>query len=79
MLDTVTDEKADFVKRRPIVPAGQKYVDPDFDKQTALGKHAADTDWKRPEVSGRFDWLNEVYCAVLSHNSDIFHRTYTRM
>lgn len=50
VLDTLCDDKVDFMKRRPIVPTGRKYVDPDFDKETALGQYASETDWKRPEV-----------------------------
>lgn len=50
VLDTVNDGEDDFVTLPPQIRAGHKFVDPEFDEQTALGKYASYTGWMRPEV-----------------------------
>lgn len=51
VLDTINNRQDNFISQPPQTGAGQKFVDPEFDEQTALGKYASYTGWMRPEVS----------------------------
>lgn len=44
-----------FVKPRPKVAPGTKFVDKEFPKDVALGRYAREYEWKRPSVSYNID------------------------
>ena len=49
VIDTVQDNDVSFITTKPEV-IGDKFVDLEFEKNKALGKHARTVGWKRPQV-----------------------------